>query len=133
VSGYSAAVGTHTVTTATDKAGNTNSASVTYTVLAWTLRGFYQPVDMGSGVVNTVKNGSTVPLKLEIFACSNELTDTADVASFSAKQVPCTKFSGDAIDEIEVVATGGTSLRYDTTGGQFIYNWSSISAQFKLK
>ncbi len=153
VSGYSAAVGTHTVSaSADDKAGNSASASSTYTVLAWTLRGFYQPVDMGSGVVNTVKNGSTVPLKFEIFACSNELTDTADVASFSAKQVPCTKFSGDAIDEIEVVATGGTSLRYDTTGGQFIYNWktptksgncyvvtmatddgSSISAQFKLK
>lgn len=153
VSGYSAAVGTHTASaSADDKAGNSASASSTYTVLAWTLRGFYQPVDMGSGVVNTVKNGSTVPLKFEIFAGSNELTDPADVASLSAKQVPCTNFSGDAIDEIEVVATGGTSLRYDTTGGQFIYNWktptksgncyvvtmatddgSSISAQFKLK
>ena len=153
VSGYSAAVGTHTVTaSATDKAGNSKSASRTYTVLAWTLRGFYQPVDMGSGVVNTVKSGSTVPLKFEMFAGSTELTDTANVQSLTQQLVNCTSFAGDAVDEIETTATGGTSLRYDTTGGQFVYNWktpaqpnkcyvvkmtaddgSMLSAQFKLK
>ena len=30
-----------------------------------------------NGVVNTVKGGSTVPLKFEIFAGSEELSDTA--------------------------------------------------------
>jgi hypothetical protein len=54
VTGYSTAVGTHTVTaSALDNAGNSAIASSTYTVLAWTLNGFYQPVDMG-GVFNTV-------------------------------------------------------------------------------
>jgi Glucodextranase, domain B len=153
VSGYSTALGSHTVSaSANDKAGNSNSDSHTYNVNPWTLRGFYAPVDMGSSVVNTVKGGSTVPLKFEIFAGSNELTDTADVTSLAAKLVPCTNFGGDALDEIEVLATGGTSLRYDTTAGQFIYNWktptgagkcyvvtmttddgSSLSAQFKTK
>jgi hypothetical protein len=153
VSGYSAAVGTHTVlASASDKADNSNSVSRTYTVLPWTLRGFYAPVDMGTSVVNTVKNGSTVPLKFEIFVGSNEVTDTAAVTSLSAKLVPCTNFGGDALDDIEVTATGGTSLRYDSTGGQFIYNWktptgagkcivvtmttddgSKLSAQFKTK
>ena len=153
VSGYSTAVGTHTViASANDKAGNSNSASRTYTVLPWALRGFYAPVDMGTSVVNTIKGGSTVPLKFEIFAGSNEMTDTVAVTSLLAKQVPCTNFGGDAIDEIEVTATGGTSLRYDSTGGQFIYNWktptgagkcfvvtmttddgSKLSAQFKTK
>ena len=57
----SAEVETHTVTaTATDNAGNVGSSSATYTVFAWTLKGFYQPVDMNA-VYNVVKNGSSVP------------------------------------------------------------------------
>ncbi|MCC6455752.1 MAG: PxKF domain-containing protein [Caldilineaceae bacterium] len=124
VSGYNNVVGSHTVTaSATDNAGNSNSASASYTVLAWTLKGFYQPVDM-NGVVNTVKNGSTVPLKFEIFAGSTELTETSRVASLGVKEVSCSALSS-ATDDIELTATGGTSLRYDTTAGQFIYNWKT--------
>jgi hypothetical protein len=123
VSGYSAAVGTHTMTAiATDKAGNSNSASATYNVLAWTLTGFYSPVDM-NGVYNVVKGGSTVPLKFEIFAGSTELTATSSVQSFVQTKVACDGSS--STDEIEVTTTGGTSLRYDATAGQFIQNWQT--------
>jgi hypothetical protein len=152
VSGYSTAVGTHTLkATAKDKVGNTSTKEITYTVKAWTLKGFYQPVDMGD-VLNTVKNGSTVPVKFELFKGITELTSTSAVSSISAKTVSCTAFTGDPEDVIETVATGGTSLRYDATGGQFIYNWqtpkkpntcynltmtatdgSTITAYFKLK
>lgn len=123
VGGYSNAVGTHTVTaTVTDKAGNESTATATYTVSAWTLNGFFQPVDMG-GVWNTIKGGSTVPLKFRIFAGPTELKDVAYVKSFSAKAVSCDSGAA-AEDAIEQFATtGGTSLRYDTTGGQFIQNW----------
>ncbi|HEU4565162.1 MAG TPA: PxKF domain-containing protein, partial [Gemmatimonadaceae bacterium] len=155
VSGYSTAVGAHIVTaTANDKAGNTNTATASYTVLAWTLTGFYQPVDMTppntARVYNTVKSGSTVPLKFEIFAGSTELTDVAAVKPFGAKLVSCSAGIEDAVEEIS--NTGGTSLRYDATGGQFIQNWqtprspgacyqvtvytqdgSSLTAFFKLK
>jgi len=150
VTGYGTAVGSHTVTASvTDLAGNTASASASYTVLAWTLSGFYQPVDM-SGVFNVVKGGSTVPLKFEVFAGTTELTNTAVVKSFVQTKVACDGSS--PTDEIEVTTTGGTNLRYDTTGGQFIQNWqtpklpgqcyrvtmttqddSSIIALFKLK
>ena len=45
VSGYSTVVGPHTViATATDIAGNVKTASATYTVLPFTVTGFYQPV-----------------------------------------------------------------------------------------
>src|SRR6185503_20137446 len=147
VSGYSALVGLHTVSaTANDNAGNQNGASASYTVLAWTLNGFYQPVDMG-GVWNTVRNGSTVPLKFKVFAGATELTSTSIVNQpLTATQTLC---SGGITDEIELTTTGATSLRYD---GQFIYNWqtpnkpgycyvvtvtladgTSISANFKLR
>jgi hypothetical protein len=97
----------------------------TYTVKAWTLSGFYQPVDMG--IWNSVKGGSTVPLKFEIFAGdnrTNELTSTSAVKSFTAKAVVCPGASA-TVDEIELVTTGGTSLRYDSTGGQFVQNWQT--------
>jgi hypothetical protein len=123
VSGYGTTVGSHTVkASATDNADNNAEASSTYTVLAWTFNGFYQPVDMG-GVFNTVKGGSTVPLKFELFAGSNELTDTSDITSLTATKVNCD--SSAPTDAIEITATGSTSLRYDSTGGQFIYNWKT--------
>jgi hypothetical protein len=121
VSGYDASVGTHTVTaTVKDLAGNTSTVSSTYTVMAWTGRGFYSPVDMGA-IFNKVKGGSTVPLKFELFAGPTELTSVDAIKSFKAGTVTCTTAAG--IDEIELVTTGGTSLRYDGSGGQFIQNW----------
>jgi hypothetical protein len=151
VSGYGTGVGSHTVKAeAKDKADNPASESHAYTVLGWDFRGFYQPVDMGT-TANTVKGGSTVPIKFELFAGSNELTETSRVNTpLKATKVGCD--NGAPIDDIELTATGGTQLRYDTTGGQYIYNWqtpkqpgvcydvtitandgSSKTAHFKLK
>jgi hypothetical protein len=106
-------------------------------------------VDMGTNVFNTVKGGSTVPLKFEIFA-GVELTDVSYIQSLQAYQVACT--AGSTEDAIETVSTSSTSLRYDWTSGQFIFNWktpkspgtcykvtmttldgSFLSANFKLK
>ena len=125
VADYSPAVGPHEmIATALDVAGNSYIEKRTYTVLAWTLNGFYQPVDMNN-VLNTVKNGSTVPLKFEVFAGSTELTDPAAVKTLASVQITCNASA--PVDEVEMVATGGTSLRYDSTGGQFIYNWKTPS------
>lgn len=123
VTGYSDLVGTHTLTaTATDYADNAHTATQSYTVLAWTLRGFFQPVDMNN-VVNSVKAGSTVPLKFTAYAGSTELTDVTIVQSFVQTKVSCDASA--TIDEIEVTTTGGTSLRYDATARQFIQNWQT--------
>jgi hypothetical protein len=127
LTGGGTSVGSQTITaTATDTAGNQETRTLSYTVRGWDLQGLYAPVDYGS-IDNTVKNGSTVPLKFEVFkkdANKTELTSTSIVNQpLTAKQVACD--SGTAVDEIELLATGATSLRYDTTGGQFIYNWQT--------
>jgi hypothetical protein len=124
VTGGGTTVGSHSfVATATDLAGNTATATLNYSVLPWTTKGFYSPVDMG-GVWNTVKGGSTVPLKFELFAGPTELTSTSAVASFKTQKVSCST-SAASEDAIELVTTGGTSLRYDSTGGQFVQNWKT--------
>ena len=125
VSGYSTALGLHTMdASATDKADNTSTTPRSYSVLAWTLTGFYSPVDMG-GYVNTVKAGSTVPLKFEIFAGPTELTSTSYIKGFQATETSCLALTFLTADDIEITSTGGTTLRYDSTGGQFIQNWAT--------
>lgn len=125
--GYSAAVGSHTITaTATDNAGNTATTTISYTVRPWRLSGFYAPVDYGTNVVNTVKGGATVPLKFEVFKGSEELTSTSEITGFTVKKVSCS--TGAEEDTVEMTSTGGTSLRYDTTAGQFIQNWQTPKA-----
>ena len=123
VTGHETTVGTHTLTaTATDHAGRTATTTASYTVAAWTLTGFYSPVDMNNAL-NVVKAGSTVPLKFEIFAGPTELTTTDKVGSFKVGRITCGAVDAAVTDDIEQYSTGQTSLRYDATGGQFIQNW----------
>ena len=124
VSGYGTGVGSHTVTArTTDKAGNSASVSATYTVRAWSLKGFYAPVAM-NGVYNVVRSGSRVALKFEVFAGPKELSDTSVVRSLTSALVACSAGTEDAIEET-ASATGGMALRYDTTAGQFIQHWQT--------
>ena len=126
-----------------------SATRATFSILGWTLEGFFRPID-GNGVYNSVKGGHTVPLKFEVFTQSNELTDVSAVSSFRVVRADCA--SGAPTDTVEeFTTTGGTSLRYDTAGGQFVQNWktptgagtcyevtmttrdgSSISADFKI-
>jgi len=147
VSGYATTVGIHTLSaTATDNAGNVATESRTYTVGAFTLLGFYAPVDMG-GVLNAIKGGSTVPLKFEVFNGDTELTSPSVVESLTSTPITCDTHA--AIPEIETPLSGNTQLSY--VDGQFHYNWktpktsgcfrvtvttidgSSLSAMFTLR
>ena len=120
--------GTGTCAVTATKAGDDNynpvkSGETSITLAAWKVGGFYSPVDL-NGIYNTVKGGSTVPVKFELFAGSRELTAVADAGALSAKPVNCTSA---AVDEIEVLvaSTNGSGLRYDSTAGQYIYNWKT--------
>ncbi len=115
-----------------------------------TRTGFYQPVDSTPGIVNTVKGGSTVPLKFNVYVDGVEKTDTGGL-SFGVWSVGC---PGSATGESPVgtTTTGNTSLRYDSDAGMFVQNWRtptgagcyvarittaadglSLSALFKMK
>ena len=120
-------------------------------IILWTITGFYNPVDMNN-IVNTVKSGQSMPLKFEVFDGVTEKTNTSDIASFTQKQISCSSLTS-TNDTIEITNTGGTSLKYDISSGQFHANWKtpsgkantcwevkttttngpSISAYFKLK
>jgi YVTN family beta-propeller protein len=118
-------VGAKSVTcTATDKAGNTNTVSASYSVIyLWT--GFFQPVD-NVPTLNVVKAGSAIPVKfglggdqgLSIFAAGNPLS----------RAITCDTFA--PVDDIEQIVTsaGGSSLSYDPVSGQYIYVWKTDKA-----
>jgi len=150
VTGYQTGVGTHQIQfSASDLAGNTNTITIHYQILPWSMLGFYPPVDM-NGIVNTVKGGSTVPLKFQVFSGSIEKTSTSDISSFTQNTISCSALVGNPEDAIEITTNDLTGLKY--TGGQFHANWktpkspntcwkvkvvtidgSSLSAFFKLK
>jgi hypothetical protein len=130
--GYSGNTAVGTATVSATYAGDDNhvgsTGTATFQILAWTLKGYYQPVDMNtatSTVWNTVKNGSTVPLKFEAFAGTAEIVTTAALqATFTVTGVSCPG-SNAVTDDIELTTTGGTTFRYDSTAGQFIQNWQT--------
>jgi hypothetical protein len=97
--------------------------TTTANIGAWTFAGFFAPVDMNAGgmVWNTVKGGSTVPLKFQIFAGSTERIDIGAVKSFNTTSISCGTPGTE--DAVEFTTTGGTELRY--SGGNFIQNWQT--------
>jgi hypothetical protein len=110
-------------------AGNGNyedeSGSVQIVIEPWQLTGFYAPVSMGPSVVNTVKGGSTVPLKFNLYTSGGgtELTSVGDVKSFQVFTAACDAITWE--DPVEFTTSGGTNLRYDSTGRQFVQNWQT--------
>jgi hypothetical protein len=130
------------------EAGNYSLAATTLTttasITAWNARGhgFYQPVGVSNSVFvaapgspplpdsstvwNTVKGGSTIPLKFNLYAGAMEKTSTSDIKGFTQfKLGNCA--TGTSTDEVEIVTTGSTNLRYDTTDRQFVQNWKTPS------
>jgi hypothetical protein len=99
--------------------------------------GFYKPVDMPNGTSkewNTIKGGQTVPLKFEVFNANTGVEQTslsvfgpdaaAQAQAFKVTKVGCTSDAA-AGEPVDFTTTGGTSLRYDGSAGQFIQNWKT--------
>jgi hypothetical protein len=114
------AVGTHTVScTATDNAGNTATASASYTV-AYGFSGFSAPVN--AGAVNVANAGRTVPLKWRVTDGSGAPVTTLTSVDIRATGVACDL--GETVDQVEAYATDAAGLRH-LGDGYYQFNWKT--------
>ena len=114
---------TATCSGASDKAGNTGSKSVTYSVI-YNWSGFFSPVD-NLPVLNLVKGGSSVPLKFNLGG--NQGMGILAAGYPKSSVIPCDSTA--EVDAIETVATAGSSgLNFDSTTNQYNYIWKTDKA-----
>ena len=102
---------TATCSGATDNAGNSNSASITYSI-AYNWTGFFQPVD-NLPTINTVNAGSGIPVK---FSLGGDFGLNIFASGYPKVQSCSSSSGGGSSDEIEETVTAGSStLQYDAT------------------
>ncbi|MDP9444376.1 MAG: PxKF domain-containing protein [Actinomycetota bacterium] len=127
--GKSNGVGSFSYTaTAVDQAGNTSTATGTYTV-KYRFDGFLQPINDTAHQVGTstsiFKAGSTVPAKFQLKNAQGQVVQAATAP------VWLTPVKGSAttapVDEsvYSASADSGSTYRYDATGQHYIYNWKT--------
>jgi N-acetylneuraminic acid mutarotase len=115
--------------TATDKAGNTNSANATYRVVFATGpclgspgKTILQPINFSNDSV--FKQGSTVPAKFRVCDANGVSIGTGVIASFSI--IASAPGPNSSVVELanpdKVVSTNNLGFRFDPTDQQWIYN-----------
>jgi hypothetical protein len=109
--------------TASDKAGNTASKTNGYTV-AYAFTGFFQPIDMGAGMLNVAKSGSSIPVKFKLGGNVGLNVFAPDYPG--STQINCS--SAATQDAIESTTTANNGLTYDASADQYVYVWKTNSA-----
>ena len=116
-----ASIGTRSVPcSATDFAGNTGTASASYSV-RYGFIGFKPPVD-NPPIVNLAQAGQTIPLKWQLVNASGTGITTLASVSITVTAIACD--SGATLDQVEEYAAG-TSTLLNQGGGNYQYNWQT--------
>jgi hypothetical protein len=113
---------TATCSGATDVAGNSGSASVTYNVI-YNWSGFFQPID-NNGVFNVANAGRTIPVKFSLGGDQGLAILATGYPKITSVACPASA----PLDTVEELSTATVSgLRYDALANQYIYNWKTLS------
>ena len=116
-------LGGHTFTVhASDLAGNTASATVSYEVTIWPFDGFFHPV-ANPPALNTVQRGVSVPVKFALGGFYG--LDVLESGYPVSRQVDCT--TGAALGPATPTASVD-GLQYDPVTGQYVYVWRTDRA-----